>query len=118
MIAQPCKDGTIVWTEVTTRFVIREDGTMEVVGVSRNYNKQKQWQEELAAAYKELEKENAFLRAMMDAAPCGVCCVNRDGQILYINIRCADGLDIDVCSKKMPTRILGIRYISSKFPII
>lgn len=102
MIAQPCKDGTIVWTEVTTRFVFREDGTMEVVGVSRNYNKQKQQQEELAAAYKELEKEKAFLRAMMDAAPSGVCCVNRDGQILYINTRCANGLDIDVCSKKMP----------------
>lgn len=40
-IQQPCKDGRIIWVEVSTRFSFTEEGDIEVVGVSRNIEERK-----------------------------------------------------------------------------
>jgi PAS domain S-box-containing protein len=42
-IEQPCKDGSSVWTETTTRYLINQgDGHLEVYGVSRDITARKQ----------------------------------------------------------------------------
>jgi PAS domain S-box-containing protein len=40
-VDQPCKDGSIVNTEVTTTYVLNEQGKLEIVGVSRNITERK-----------------------------------------------------------------------------
>ncbi|MEI8199955.1 MAG: PAS domain-containing protein [Eubacteriales bacterium] len=40
-IQQPCKNGKIIWTEVSTKFRYNADGEIEVVGVSRNIENRK-----------------------------------------------------------------------------
>lgn len=40
-IQQPCKNGEVIWTEVSTKFRKNADGEIEVVGVSRNIEKRK-----------------------------------------------------------------------------
>ncbi|MCL4294749.1 MAG: PAS domain S-box protein [Anaerolineae bacterium] len=45
-IGQPCRDGTIVWTETTTRFFANDNtGHLEVYGVSRDISERKQAEE-------------------------------------------------------------------------
>lgn len=95
ILEQPCKDGSTVWTEVTLRLLHRENGSGEVVGISRNYNKQKKQQEDLWAANKKLEEGEVFFNEMMDAVPWIVCCVNREGQIIYANKQCRNIFHVD-----------------------
>jgi PAS domain S-box-containing protein len=41
-VGQPCKDGSTIWTEITTRFLVDPDsGKMEVYGVSRDITERK-----------------------------------------------------------------------------
>lgn len=45
-IEQPCKDGSTVWTETTTRFVAKPDnGHLEVYGISRDITERKRSEE-------------------------------------------------------------------------
>lgn len=46
-IQQPCKDGRIVWVEVSTKFRYNKSGEIEVVGVSRNTDERKQMEQDL-----------------------------------------------------------------------
>jgi PAS domain S-box-containing protein len=47
-IEQPCRHGSAVWTETTTRFVLNEQSChWEVYGVSRDISKRRQTEEEL-----------------------------------------------------------------------
>jgi hypothetical protein len=41
-VQQPCKDGSVVWVEVSVKFRFNKSGEIEVVGVSRNINERKQ----------------------------------------------------------------------------
>jgi PAS domain S-box-containing protein len=52
-VDQPCKDGSIVHTEVTTSYLLNEEGQMEVVGVTRNINKRKRAEEALQKVFQE-----------------------------------------------------------------
>jgi PAS domain S-box-containing protein len=46
-IEQPCRDGTTVWTETTTRFILNaETGHVDVLGVSRDIGVRRRAQEE------------------------------------------------------------------------
>lgn len=92
---KPCKDGTTIWVEASCRVYRREDGGVEVIGVSRNYTKQQQQQQELTAVNHRLKEGQAFIRAIIDAAPCLLVCIGKDGNIQYINNRCADQLQIE-----------------------
>jgi diguanylate cyclase (GGDEF)-like protein/PAS domain S-box-containing protein/putative nucleotidyltransferase with HDIG domain len=46
-IQQPCKNGDIIWVEVSTKYLYNADGDLEVVGVSRNIEERKKAQEEV-----------------------------------------------------------------------
>ena len=35
-VQQPCKDGSLIWVEVSTRYTCTPDGTLYIIGVSRN----------------------------------------------------------------------------------
>jgi PAS domain S-box-containing protein len=55
-IAQPCKDGSIVWTETTTRYVPNPtSGHLEVYGVSRDISKRKTAEESLRTSERKLK---------------------------------------------------------------
>lgn len=46
-IQQPCKDGRIIWTEVSTRYRYNTAGEIEIVGVSRNIEERKKNENEI-----------------------------------------------------------------------
>ncbi len=76
-IEQPCKDGTTVWTETTTRFLINaENRHLETYGVSRNITERKRAENELRL----LEKR---YRALIENAPDGIVLVGADGKFKY-----------------------------------
>nr|WP_092070781.1 PAS domain S-box protein [Dendrosporobacter quercicolus]NSL48368.1 PAS domain S-box protein [Dendrosporobacter quercicolus DSM 1736]SDM14654.1 PAS domain S-box-containing protein [Dendrosporobacter quercicolus] len=85
IVEQPHKDGGTIWTELSTRFIRREDGKAEVIGVSRDCSVRKVQQEELAALYRRLEESEQFLQAMIDAAHCCLACLDREGRLLHVN---------------------------------
>ena len=46
-IQQPCKNGNVIWVEVSTRYRFSSAGDIEVVGVSRNIEKRKKAEAEI-----------------------------------------------------------------------
>lgn len=46
-IQQPCKDGRLIWVEVSTKLRISDDGDLEVVGVSRNIEERKRQEQQV-----------------------------------------------------------------------
>lgn len=62
-IEQYCKGGGTVWTEVATTFMQRDDGNLEVVGVSRNIDKRARAE----AALRESEERFAIVVNSIDA---------------------------------------------------
>jgi len=53
-LQQPCKDGQIIWVEVSTQYRYNTAGEIEVVGVSRNIDERKQTHEDMLEMNKEL----------------------------------------------------------------
>lgn len=77
-IQQPCKDGRIIWVEVSTKFRFNKLGEIEVVGVSRNIDERKK----LEAAIKENEQK---FRLLFENSPLGIYIANTRGEILDAN---------------------------------
>ncbi|HNF33264.1 MAG TPA: PAS domain S-box protein, partial [Anaerolineales bacterium] len=76
-IEQTCKDGSTVWTEVISRYVIDpETNRLEVYGVSRNITERKKAE----AAIRLIEKRNT---ALIEHAPDGIALVDADGMFLF-----------------------------------
>ncbi|MBI5030855.1 MAG: diguanylate cyclase [Chloroflexi bacterium] len=74
-IEQPCKDGTIVVTEVTARFVVNPDnGHIELFGVSRD----------LTERHK-LENQLRQLSRAVEASPSSIIIADVSGNIDYVN---------------------------------
>ena len=46
-IQQPCKNGEIIWVEVSTKLRVGQSGDLEVVGLSRNIDERKRAEEEV-----------------------------------------------------------------------
>ncbi len=78
-IEQPCKDGSTVWTEITTRFTI-DPHTLrtEIYGVSRDITQRKQAE----AAQRESED---WFRAISHFTHQAICLVTMDGKIIWAN---------------------------------
>ncbi len=55
-VDQPCKDGSIVCTEVTTNAVMSERGQVEIIGVSRDITERKRANEERARLSAQLQQ--------------------------------------------------------------
>ncbi|NLU37860.1 MAG: PAS domain S-box protein [Bacteroidales bacterium] len=77
-IQQPCKDGRIIWVEVSTTFRTNKQGEIEVVGVSRNIDERKK----LEAAIKVNEQK---FRLLFENSPLGIYIANTRGEILDAN---------------------------------
>lgn len=56
---QPCKDGRIIWIEAVTSLRKGEDGSIEVLGVSRNIEKRKKVEQEIQTYLSELKELNS-----------------------------------------------------------
>ncbi len=88
-VEQYCKGGGTVWTEVSTTFVQREDGGLEIIGVSRNIDKRHRAE----TALRQSEERFAAVLNSMDAY---VYVTTLDTyEVLFINER-ARGLFGDV----------------------
>ena len=73
-VDQPCKDGSMVSTEVATTFVRNERGEVEIVGVSRDITARRATEERLR-----------LLATAMDQLAEGVVITDPEGQIEYVN---------------------------------
>jgi len=62
-IQQPCKNGHIIWVEVSTKFRYSPSGDIEVVGVSRNIEERKRTENEIKQKEHELQEKNSELES-------------------------------------------------------
>jgi len=46
-LRQPCKDGSIIWIETTTRYQLNTENEVEVIGISRNIDERKKYEERI-----------------------------------------------------------------------
>jgi len=59
MLEQPCKDGTTIWTDVTTCFILDAQGQCrEILGITRDITERKKYERELEEARKAAEAAN------------------------------------------------------------
>lgn len=54
-IQQPCKNGEVIWVEVSTQFRYNSNGEIEIVGASRNIEERKQAENDIIEAKKKAE---------------------------------------------------------------
>ncbi len=54
-VQQPCKDGSIIWVEVSSKYRFNQQQEIEVVGVSRNIEDRKRLESELISAKEQAE---------------------------------------------------------------
>jgi PAS domain S-box-containing protein len=57
-LQQPCKDGKIIWVEVSSKLRFNSEGEIEVVGVSRNIDDRKKMEAEILNSEAELRELN------------------------------------------------------------
>ena len=58
-VQQPCRDGSLKWVEIVTKFQLAKDGTLEIQGVSRDISERKKADAEIKLKNEELQKINA-----------------------------------------------------------
>ena len=46
-VQQPCKNGEIIWTEVSTKYYYNDNGDIEIIGVSRNIERRKKFEKQV-----------------------------------------------------------------------
>jgi diguanylate cyclase (GGDEF)-like protein/PAS domain S-box-containing protein len=78
-IAQPCKDGSVVWTETTTRFLKKDDtGKLIILGVSRDIT-------ERLASEKAVQEKTAEFENVFNLTPDLLTIANTDGYFLKVS---------------------------------
>lgn len=76
---QPCKDGSMVWTEaVTTYYFNSVNGHVEIRGVSRDISERKQYEATL-------RESEIYFRQLYEQAPLGYQSLDIDGKIIEVN---------------------------------
>jgi PAS domain S-box-containing protein len=76
-IQQYCKNGKVIWVEVSTQFQFASSGDIEVLGVSRNIEERKKAENALRAS------EEKF-KAIIDTSPDGIAITALDGTIEFV----------------------------------
>jgi len=87
-VQQPCKDGSIKWVEISSKYLYTKDGTIEVHGVSRDISKRKN-------AEKELVESRELYRDLIELAVDGVLVGSNEGIIINANSCLCSMLRID-----------------------
>jgi len=77
-IEQWCKDGSTVWTEVSTNLVTNENGELEIIGVSRDITARKKAEEKIRQA-------ETHFRALIEKASDGVVLIDASGKFKYFS---------------------------------
>jgi PAS domain S-box-containing protein len=78
-VEQPCKDGAMVWTEVVTTFYVnKKNGRVEVLGVTRNITERKKNEQEL-------NKMGKHYQALIEKAPDGIILLNQHGRFKFVS---------------------------------
>lgn len=67
-VEQPCKDGSLVWTEVITSFRINKKGRVEVLGVTRDITERRKAEAEVNQLNAQLEERVNERTAQLEAA--------------------------------------------------
>lgn len=60
-VKQPCKDGSVIWIEVSTKFRYNSEGEIEIIGVSRNIEERKQKENEIKRLLSEITESRDLL---------------------------------------------------------
>ena len=79
-LQQYCKNGQIIWIEVSTQYRYSPTGDIEVVGVSRNIEARKKTENALRAS------EEKF-KAIIDTSPDGIAITAMDGTIQFVTAK-------------------------------
>ena len=87
-VDQPCKDGSIVHTEVTTTFTFNPRGQVEIVGISRNITERK-------LAEQKLHARSRQLAALLDASQSLTESLNLADVLQKITDKSAEVLDLE-----------------------
>ena len=86
-IEQPCKDGSTVWTETSTRFAVNEEtGRLEAYGASRDITRRRRMQQALQAA----TERSLTLADVVETADVPFALRKPDGQLILFNQAFAD----------------------------
>ena len=83
------KDGAVQWTEVTTTFLKGDDGTVRVIGVSRDIRQRKQVEQAL-------RESEAKFRSYIEHAPQAIFVTDSTGHYIDCNPAAAQMLGYDV----------------------
>jgi PAS domain S-box-containing protein len=76
-LQQPCKDGSMVWTEVVSNlYRNQKNGQIEVLGVTRDISERKRAEEEI-------RKIGQHYQALIEKAPDGIVLLNESGNIKF-----------------------------------
>jgi len=79
-IQQYCKNGNVIWVEVSTQFQFTSTGEIEVLGVSRNIEDRKKAENALRAS------EEKF-KAIIDTSPDGIAITALDGTVQFVTAK-------------------------------
>ncbi len=79
-VQQFCKNGQIIWIEVSTQYRYSPIGDIEVVGVSRNIEERKKSENALRAS------EEKF-KTMIETSPDGIAITTLDGTIQFVTAK-------------------------------
>jgi PAS domain S-box-containing protein len=77
-VDQPCRDGSIVNTEVKTTYLQNERGDLEIIGITRDITERKQAEEALRAA-------SSYNRRLIEASIDPLVVIGPDGKITDVN---------------------------------
>ncbi len=97
------KDGSTVWTEIrATAFRDPEDGSMGIIGVTRDITEHRRTEEDL-------KLRNILLSTEQDVSPDGILVVDEDSRILSYNRRFVDmwGIPDEVVAEKADEKALA-----------
>jgi len=79
-VQQFCKNGQIIWLEVSTQYRYSHTGDIEIVGVSRNIEERKKSENALRAS------EEKF-KTMIETSPDGIAITTLDGTIQFVTAK-------------------------------
>ncbi|ALO15030.1 Sensor histidine kinase YycG [Salinivirga cyanobacteriivorans] len=116
-LQQPCKDGSLVWIEVSTSVRVNKKGEHEILGVSRNIQDRKM-------AAKALFESKERYRKLIQNMEEGVLLINKKGEIVssneaaerILNIKPLTGKDI-AHFRNMVVYEDGAPYSLDKYPL-
>ena len=107
-LRQPCKDGSYIWVETSTRYHMNPDGEVEVIGISRDIRKRKQFEDALKSS---LAEKDALLRELYHRTKNNMQVIC---SLLNLKMRYTDNEEVFSVFKDMENRILSMALVQQK----